>query len=152
MSEVFDVRKIILPMSGFAELAKKAAADGHMFLMRMSEEWANGSNRFAQSGEMMLGVFDGTQLIAVGGLNICPYSNDLQIGRLRHLYVSGAYRNKGIASILIGKIISSANDHFIIVRLRTNNSAAIALYERYGFIYSTHPQASHEILIGRLRP
>lgn len=94
---------------------------------------------------MLLGVFEGKRLIAVGGLNQCPYCNDQREGRLRHLYVSNAYRKRGIASTLLGKIISSAADNFEIVRLRTGNPVAIGLYGKYGFVQSNHPQASHEI-------
>ena len=145
MSDVLEVREINLPCSGFDVLAIEAEAMGHMFLHRMGVEWANGENKFKLPGEMMLGAFEGNLLIAVGGLNQCPYGNDPRVGRLRHLYVSSVYRNKGIAGTLIGKIISSAADNFEIVRLRTNNPAAIALYEQNGFVQSTHPQATHEI-------
>ena len=145
MSEAFEVRKINLPCSGFDVLAIEAEAMEHMFLHRMGVEWANGENQFKLPGEMMLGAFEGNLLIAVGGLNQCPYSNDPIVGRLRHLYVSSAHRNKGIAGTLIGKIISSAAENFEIVRLRTNNPAAIALYEQNGFVDSADHNASHEI-------
>ena len=145
MSEVIEIRKISLPISGFTELAYEAETEGHLFLRRMAEEWTDGTNRFSKSGELILGAYVGVRLIGVGGLNICPYSNDVRIGRLRHLYVLQNYRNRSIAGKLIANILSSVDDRFDLVRLRTINPAAIALYEKYGFSHSTHPQATHEI-------
>lgn len=145
MSDLFDVREISLPIPGFDKLSKEAAADGHLFLNRMDVDWADGENQFSDPGELMLGVFDGEQLIAVGGLNICPYSDDLEIGRLRHLYVLKLFRKEGVAKTLVTEILAAAAGNFKIVRLRTINPAAIALYEKHGFSRSTHPQASHEV-------
>ena len=144
MNNPIVIIPIELPYTGFATLAEEAKAEGHLFLQRMAEEWAN---RFSRPGEVMLGAYDGQQLIAVGGLNICPYSDDERIGRLRHLFVLRAFRNKGIAAKLNAQILSSAGECFDLVRLRTSNPVAIALYEKYGFVGSPHPQASHEISI-----
>ena len=131
MSDVYEIRKISLPVSGFTKLAEETEAEGHMFLHRMGVEWSGGANRFSLSGETMFGAFVDERLVGVGGLNLCPYSDDLEIGRIRHLFVEKEYRNKGIAGALIFQILAVAADNFETVRLRTINPAAIALYEKY---------------------
>nr|WP_235190072.1 GNAT family N-acetyltransferase [Bacillus gaemokensis] len=39
--------------------------------------------------------------MALGGLNIDPFSSEQEIGRLRRFYVSRDYRRKGIGKLLL---------------------------------------------------
>ena len=95
----------------------------------------------------MFGAFGDGHLFAFGGFHQCSYSDDLHVGRLRHIYVAIEHRNNGVAGALISQILAVAAKNFKIVRLRTNNPVAIALYVKNGFVGSADLNASHEIRI-----
>ena len=79
----------------FDQLVDEASSDGHRFLEKMREEWANGTNRFNRENEILFGIKSANRLIAIGGLNIDPYIADPSIGRVRHVYVSKEFRGFG---------------------------------------------------------
>lgn len=93
---------------GFARLATQARAEGYRFVDRLVAEWRSGANRFAAPGECLLGVVDGEDLLAIGGLNIDPYMDDGDTGRLRHVYVRIDRRNQGLGRLLVGALIAGA--------------------------------------------
>lgn len=41
------------------------------------------------------------KIVGVGGVNIDPYTSDINIGRIRHVYVLPAYRQKGVGKELL---------------------------------------------------
>ena len=67
-----------------ARLADLAAREGHQHLKRLVEEFDSGVNRFQSPGEGLFEVRDSAQtLVAIGGLNIDPYTPGQNAGRLR---------------------------------------------------------------------
>jgi len=148
-----ELRKITLPVVGIDQLVADAKCDDHPFVQRLVDEWASGKNRFSTPGELFLGAYNMEQLVGIGGLNHCPYSDDATIGRLRHIYVLKVFRGNGIAGSLIDALMDSARNVFQLIRLRTVNVAAARLYEAHHFVVSADPNASHEKVITRkLRP
>ncbi len=133
---------ITLPLEGFAVLEHEAQLDGHGFLTRLRNEWTQNINRFDAPGEWLLGVYTGTQLTAVGGLNRDPYVDDARIGRLRHIYVHNNHRQRGMARRLVDELLAR-NTHFETIRLRTTDSIASQFYERLGFVAKIDPTATH---------
>ena len=111
----------------------ESEAHGLRFVRRLTDEWLNGVNRFDQPGEALFAVRDAADIVAVGGLNIDPYTTDPATGRVRHLYVLAAHRRRGLGALLVTEIIAAARGHFHALRLSTSNPDAARLYERLGF-------------------
>ena len=119
------------------ELLAASIADsethGLGFVRRLADEWASGANRFDRPGEALFAVRDAANIVAVGGLNVDPYTTDPGTGRVRHLYVLTAHRRRGLGAALVSEIIAAARGHFHTLRLSTSNPDAARLYERLGF-------------------
>jgi hypothetical protein len=60
----------------FDALADAARREGYRFVDRLVDDWISGTNRFSEPGEILLGVFDEAELIAVGGLIRDPFGAD----------------------------------------------------------------------------
>ncbi|KQN69894.1 GNAT family N-acetyltransferase [Devosia sp. Leaf64] len=119
--------------AGFSALLAESQGEGHRMLLRLAENWANGSNRFAFPGEIMLGAWSGDRLVGVCGRNVDPYDDDERAGRVRHLYVAQRARRDGVGRALISAIRDGAAEHFDY--LNTNApETAFAFYERMGFV------------------
>ena len=99
------------------------------------------------TGEGLWGLVSSTELIGIGGLNIDPYLQDADAGRVRHLYIRQAYRRKGCATLLMNTIIKRAQLHFRILRLFTSNPAAAAFYEQLGFEHLPGHKVSHVLIL-----
>ena len=125
--------EVINDVDELALLAPDAEADGYTFVSKMVAEWRDGTNRFDQQGEGCWGVRTNGRLVAVGGLNVDPYLTDLDVGRVRHLYVALANRRSGYGSRILTRIVAEAAQHFSVLRLRTFNPVAAAFYVAEGF-------------------
>jgi GNAT superfamily N-acetyltransferase len=127
----------ILPLADPAvltELAADAEADGWRVVSRLITEWVDGRNRFAALGERAYVVIaDDGRPVAVGGLNVDPFSGDLTIGRIRRMYVARRKRRRGVASALVRKLSIDAAGYFRMLHLRTDSAEASAFYEAIGF-------------------
>ncbi|MEM7591726.1 MAG: GNAT family N-acetyltransferase [Cyanobacteria bacterium P01_A01_bin.83] len=80
-------------------------------------------------------------MIGICGLNTDPYLKDSKIVRLRHLYVESAWRKKGVGLLLVTKLIHEAKQHYELITLRTDTSAADEFYRKLGF--KTEPIIQH---------
>lgn len=118
---------------GIEELRIEARAEGFRFVDKLVAEWHAGQNRFAEPGEVLLGAFQASRLVAVGGLSRDPYADQPEIGRLRHLYVERAARRSGVGSALVWQLLDRAEGVFQSVRLRTATQEAADFYVRVGF-------------------
>lgn len=119
--------------AGFSSLLAESQSEGHRMVLRLAENWANGANRFALPGEIMLGAWSGDVLVGVCGRNVDPYDPHPRAGRVRHLYVAQRARRDGVGRALIAAICEGAAAHFDY--LNTNApETAFAFYERMGFV------------------
>ncbi|MBO1081633.1 GNAT family N-acetyltransferase [Roseomonas haemaphysalidis] len=118
---------------GLDKLRAKAAGEGFRFMEKLAAEWLSGANRFAGPGEVLLGAFQATELVAVGGLNRDPYADQAGIGRLRHLYVKKSARRSGLGTTLVLQLLGHAEGTFHSVRLKTDTSEAADFYVSLGF-------------------
>lgn len=135
--------------AGLDPLLDASIEEGFRFLARLREEDASGQNRFDQEGEVLLGIFRGADLVAVGGLNRDPYSGLPRAGRIRHVYVLPALRRGGLGRVLMEALIERARPCFDQLVLRTDTAAAAAFYEALGF--SADPSirgATHRLDLG----
>lgn len=139
----------IADMTGIEELASDAESDGHRFVTRLLDEWRDGTNRFAADGECFYAARLEGKVVAVGGRNIDPYVSDPNIGRVRHLYVARSQRRRGLASLVLQRIVDDGRRHFGVLRLRTRNPEAAAFYRARGFVEVIDDEfCTHELELG----
>lgn len=116
-------------------LLKESREEGFHYLERLKLDYIQGTNTFNKTGECLYGVFnEKKELIAIGGLNINPLTNDKTNGRLRRFYVSRNYRRKGVGGLLLKEIITVAKCYYKILVLYTDTTQAGAFYLKFGFI------------------
>lgn len=126
-------------------LVKQSKEDGFRFVDRLVNDYKNGINTFSHFGEGLFGVFNESGvLIAIGGLNIDPFSNEHFIGRLRRFYVSKEYRRNGVGSLLVKRIIDEAKKIYKILVLQTDTEQADKFYTSIGFSKGNlYPNSTH---------
>ena len=72
--------------------------------------------------------------LIIGFYDLWIYAN---VGHLLNIAIRLNYRNKGVATMLLGHIISESRDsnvEMIYLEVRESNEAAISLYRKTGFI------------------
>lgn len=123
-----------LPL-GFASLAKAARDEGYLFLARLQEEWSSGAIRFAGPGECLFISEIEDSLVGICGICRDPYQSDLNVGRLRHMYVDKPFRCQGIAKGLVRACLAYSGKKFRLIRLSIPavNPMVGRLYEQLGF-------------------
>ena len=122
-----------LPFDSMARLVAESEQTGWMFLRRLLDEWAAGTNRFDKPGEAIFAAWATGKLIGVCGLNVDPYIGDGRIGRVRHLYVLSDFRRLGVGRRLVEAVVAAARGQFVSLRLRTESAEAAEFYEELGF-------------------
>lgn len=66
------------------------------------------------------------------GLNIDPYFEARDQGRVRHLFVGARHRRTGLGRMMVETVIERARQHFAALNTRAPQEA-FAFYERLGF-------------------
>lgn len=117
--------------------------EGISFVSISVEDWTSGINRFDKNGEIFFGAYVNDEIVGMGGLNIDPYTNLSNIGRVRHLYVCSKFRRQNIGKQLMLEIIKHAKKHYQGIRLYTENKDAFKFYESLGFQDSSKFKESH---------
>lgn len=115
-------------------LINDSLSEGYRFIKRLVDDYVTGSNRFDKNGESLyVAKIDG-EVIGIGGLNIDPFLNLPDVGRVRHLYVLRKNRGVGVGKKLLNTIIDEGRKHFRTLRLSaTDNPVADKLYIECGF-------------------
>jgi len=130
-------------------LVEASAGEGFRFLARLCEEHASGASRFDGEGEVLLGVWRGEELVAVGGLNRDPYGGRQRAGRVRHVYVIPSARRAGVGRALVHELIDRASVEFDELVLRTDTAEAARFYETIGFRAASEVEgATHRLPLG----
>lgn len=137
------IQPITLPAPGIEQMQAEARSEGYRFLETLVLEWESGENRFDREGEVLCACLDGGSVVAIGGLNCDPFLGDPGVGRIRRVYVRGAWRNRGIGGLLMDELLTRARQSFRCVRLRADNPHAMRLYERKGFVAQASDSATH---------
>jgi len=147
--EVTVARLFDLPANALAPLLAESEQEGWRFVRRLTDEWMAGTNRFDRPGEVLLGAWVHGMLVAVCGLNADPYAGDPATGRVRRLYVLGAFRGRGVGGLLVHAVLQSARARFRSLRVRTESPAAGRLYQRLGFAPAVSvPDCTHILILG----
>lgn len=118
--------------------------EGYQFLARLRAEFEEGTQRFEQPGETLLGVYRGDELVGVGGLTHDPFTDESGVGRIRRVYVREELRRRGAATLLVKALMAAATEHFHTVTLRSVTEDATRLYESLGFTrVFDYPNVTH---------
>lgn len=130
---------------GFLALRSESLAQHFNMLRRLAENWQSGKNRFSAPGEKLLDAFVGGQLVGVCGLNVDPFSPQLRTGRIRHLYISDAFRRRKIGQQLLVAVITHSGTWFDFLNTHAPPSAW-PFYESLGFrpVYD-EPRVTHRL-------
>ncbi|MER8717320.1 GNAT family N-acetyltransferase [Mesorhizobium sp. M0999] len=116
----------------FDALKEESRLEGYWMLVRLADGWAGGCNKFLKRGEALFGAWHGRELAGVCGLNIDPYFEGRDHGRVRHLFVSARHRRSGVGRMLVETVIDRARQHFAVLNTRAPQGA-FGFYERLGF-------------------
>ncbi|SPF69315.1 Gcn5-related N-acetyltransferase (GNAT) domain profile [Propionibacterium ruminifibrarum] len=97
------------------------------------ERWSGRSwtSELARPGNLALGVYSGEQLVAAGIIGVL--FGDAELLRI---VVAPAHRGQGVAAGLLARLLAeaaSAGACRMLLEVRHDNTAALALYERAGF-------------------
>lgn len=126
-------RATSLEQYDLTSLVDESVSEGHKFVKKLLDEYEDGSNRFNRLGESLFVAKINGEVIGIGGLNIDPYLELNDVGRVRHLYVLPRYRRSGAGKKLLGEIIKEAKKYFRTLTLYTENPIADHLYRSLGF-------------------
>lgn len=94
----------------------------------------------------VLGACDGDQLIGIGGFFRETAPKRQHIGSVWGVYVTAAFRGRGIGRRLLAQVIERARElpdlEHILLSVTSDNAAAVALYRSFGFeAWGTEPAA-----------
>ncbi|WP_144510566.1 GNAT family N-acetyltransferase [Bacillus sp. FJAT-22090] len=140
-----EVKKISdLKEVDVSKLIQESEKEGYRFVSRLVSEYKDGTNRFSEQGEALYGVWDGTDLIAIGGLNRNTTGTDDNSARLHRFYTLPDYRRKGVGSELFKVIYDNAKGQFNEITTKTESSKADAFYRANGFAFDERsPDTTH---------
>ena len=131
--EVGYVLKRLRPTTpAFDRLKDESRLEGYWMLVRLADGWASGRNKFLKRGEALFGAWHGAELAGVCGLNIDPYVEGRDQGRVRHLFVSAPHRRAGLGRMLVETVIDRARRYFTVLNTRAPPES-FGFYERLGF-------------------
>jgi ribosomal protein S18 acetylase RimI-like enzyme len=122
-----------LPTDALAPLLVASTAEGFRFVERLVREWQECNARFDGPGELLLAAYQGTSIVAIGGLTADPYTNEPALGRLRHLYVRPDTRRRGIGKRLVQALERAAQETYCALVLRADTQTAGRFYEALGY-------------------
>ncbi len=114
-------------------LCDMARGEGFGMLDRLVTGFKTEANTFTRRGEALFGAAQDGKLVGIGGLNIDPYFDEPDVGRLRHLYVHPDYRCIGVGRRLNAEIERAAKGYFGKLQLFTSSKSASHFYEALGF-------------------
>ena len=94
----------------------------------------------------VLGAFDGSELVAIGGFLRETAEKRCHIGSVWGVYVTQAYRGAGLGRRIMTMMLDRARDlpdlEHILLSVTSENAGALALYRSFGFeAWGTEPAA-----------
>lgn len=140
VKEISDLSKVSID-----HLVKQSESEGYRFLTRLVEHFQDGTQQFDQPGEALLGVWKADELVALGGVQKNPYTEDTETARLKRFYVEPEERRHGVGSMLLTACLDKAKENFSKVTCRTDSAKADAFYRHNGFSVTTDsPETTHQ--------
>jgi len=128
---VVEAAAPLLP-HGLAVLAEGADAEGIAIVSAVITRWADGTQRYDQSGESLLVARSDQTVVGVGGLTRCPHVPGAM--RVRRFYVAAEWRRLGVARLLAERLIDQGFQHSNTLTCNARASAAAPpFWENMGF-------------------
>ncbi|MBW8909659.1 MAG: GNAT family N-acetyltransferase [Mesorhizobium sp.] len=128
----YRIKRLRPTTRAFDALKDESRLEGYSMLVRLADGWTSGRNKFLKRGEALFGAWQGRELAGVCGLNIDPYFEARDQGRVRHLFVSALHRRAGVGRMLVETVIDRARHYFTVLNTRAPPEAFV-FYERLGF-------------------
>ncbi|WP_262177710.1 GNAT family N-acetyltransferase [Saccharococcus sp. Marseille-Q5394] len=129
------------------ELVQESEKEGYRFVTRLVNEFEDGTNTFNKPGEVLFCVRKNAgSIVAIGGINQSPFSQEIDEGRLRRFYVLDEVRRNGVGTLLLQSIIDHAKHHFKEITVRTDSAKADAFYRAGGFSFDDSASETTHIL------
>lgn len=122
-------------------LADASQREGFRFVQRFADDMP--TTALDTREQWFLGVFEGDELRAIGGVTPDPYAHDASIGRIRRVYVAAAVRRHGYGRQLLDALEARAREVYSILRLSTDTADAAAFYEHRGYTRVADAGATH---------
>ena len=117
-----------------SHLVQESEEEGYRFLTRLVNDYEEGTNTFNKAGEALFFIQNETgDVVAIGGVNQSPFSEDTKVARLQRFYVLNDVRRQGVGSLLLKEIVHHSRDAFNELTVRTESSKADAFYRTNGF-------------------
>lgn len=117
-----------------SHLVQESESEGYRFLTRLVGDYEDGTNTFNKPGEALFSIRNQAgDVVAIGGVNQSPFSEDVQAARLQRFYVLDDARRKGVGSRLLKEIVDHSRGTFNELSVRTESSKADAFYRSNGF-------------------
>jgi len=117
-----------------SHLVQESESEGYRFLSRLVGDYEDGTNKFDKPGEALFSICDKAgNVVAIGGVNQSPFSEDAQTARLQRFYVLDDARRMGVGSRLLKEIVDHSRGSFNELNVRTESSKADAFYRANGF-------------------
>jgi N-acetylglutamate synthase-like GNAT family acetyltransferase len=131
-------------------LVQESEKEGYRFVTRLVNEFEDGTNTFNKPGEILCCVKNEEgSVVAIGGINQSPFSQEHDVGRLRRFYVLNVVRREGVGTLLLQSIIEHAKHHFKEITVRTDSAKADAFYRACGFTFDdSASETTHILRIG----
>ncbi|WNR46906.1 GNAT family N-acetyltransferase [Paenibacillus roseipurpureus] len=114
-------------------LVDESTSEGFRHLKRLVTDYEAGTNKFDLDGEALFLAIKNGNIVGVCGLNQDPHSENIEIGRVRRMYVSPSVRRFGIGRMLMDSVIAEARNYFQMLVLKTDNPVADLFYRSIGF-------------------
>ncbi len=124
-------------------LLDASRAEGFGLVERLLSDWREGRNRFGAPGERLLACVEGEVIVGICGVNREPDRACERTGRLRRLYLLPDYRGRGLASVLVARLITFAGGHWERLTVNCGPLPVGPFYERFGFVPLDHSGLTH---------
>jgi GNAT superfamily N-acetyltransferase len=124
-------------------LAAESEREGFRFLARFLDGLVHGSETLDAPAVRYLACVEDGALVGVGGITPDPYDHQVDVGRVRHVYISPSHRRRGCGRRLVRALEDEARGRFAVLRLRTDTAAAATFYEQLGYTAVGDATASH---------
>ncbi|WOV86312.1 GNAT family N-acetyltransferase [Sporosarcina oncorhynchi] len=119
-----------------SKLVKESEEEGYRFVSRLVNDFEDQTNTFSEEGEALFAVNNPSgEIVAIGGINRSPFTDDEDVARLQRFYVLEEARRQGVGTLLQNAIIDHAKNHFKEITVRTESSKSDAFYRATGFTF-----------------
>ena len=84
-----------------SHLVQESETEGYRFLTRLVNDYQDGTNTFKKPGEGLFSISNETgDVVAIGGVNQSPFSEDMQVARLLRVFVLNDVRRLGVGILV----------------------------------------------------